>query len=91
MKTSAGTRSQHKRRREHRPTPNVDQILDDSFPASDPPSWTGSISRVASTPERQLGNERLVRRIRAEFPRDARIVSHDRAGATPLVSGAAHV
>ena len=67
MKTSAGTRSQHKRRREHRPTPNVDQILDDSFPASDPPSWTSSISRVASAPDRQPSNERLVRRIRAEF------------------------
>ena len=66
MKTSAETRSQHERR-ERRPTPNVDQILDDSFPASDPPSWTSSISRVASTPARQPSNERLVRRIRAEF------------------------
>ena len=67
MRRSAETRSQHERWRERRPTPNVDQVLDDSFPASDPPSWTGSISSVASTPERQPGNGRIVRRIRAEF------------------------
>ena len=48
-------------------TANVDQVLDDSFPASDPPSWTGSISRVASTPKRQPSDERLIRRVRAEF------------------------
>jgi hypothetical protein len=67
MKTSAETRSQHEGRRQWRPTPNVDQILDDSFPASDPPSWTGSIWRLASTPERESSSERLVRRIRSEF------------------------
>jgi hypothetical protein len=67
MKASGETRSQHESGREQRPTANVDQVLDDSFPASDPPSWTSSISRVASTLERQPGDERLVRRIRAEF------------------------
>jgi len=36
----------------------VDQILEDSFPASDPPSWSGSISRVASAPERHRRHER---------------------------------
>jgi len=45
----------------------IDRTLEDSFPASDPPSWTGSISHVAITPVRQPGNERIVRRIRAEF------------------------
>jgi len=45
----------------------IDEASEDSFPASDPPSWTGSISHVAITPVRQPGNERIVRRIRAEF------------------------
>jgi hypothetical protein len=42
-------------------------VLDDSFPASDPPSWTGAISRVASAAHLDRANEPLVRRIRAEF------------------------
>jgi hypothetical protein len=58
---------QHEIRREQRPSRHVDQILDDSFPASDPPSWTGAISRVSAASERHTSNERLVRRIRAEF------------------------
>lgn len=66
-KASKDTRSQHEARRDKRSTVNVDQVLDDSFPASDPPSWTGAISRVASTPERPAASERLARRIRAEF------------------------
>ena len=67
MNASGEVRSQHESRREERSTANVDQVLADSFPASDPPSWTSSISRVASTPKHQPGNERLLHRIRAEF------------------------
>ena len=44
----------------------VDQMLDDSFPPSDPPSWTGSISRVRP-PEPRHVNDSLMRRVRAEF------------------------
>ena len=41
-------------------------MLDDSFPASDPPSWTGSISRVRPLEPRHV-NDSLIRRVRAEF------------------------
>jgi hypothetical protein len=64
---SRETRSPHETRREQRQSSNVDQVLDNSFPASDPPSWTGAISHVAATSNRHHINERLVRRIRAEF------------------------
>ena len=64
---SRGARSQHEIGREQRPSANVDQVLDDSFPASDPPSWTGAISCVADTFARHQSNERLVHRMRAEF------------------------
>ncbi len=38
-----GTNSTPRRAREPRRYPDpVDNTLDDSFPASDPPSWTGS-------------------------------------------------
>jgi len=42
----------------------IDEILDGSFPASDPPSWTGAISRVAAASNT---SEHLLGRIRAEF------------------------
>ena len=44
----------------------VDQMLDDSFPASDPPCWSGAIARVA-VPVDQRRIELLARRIRAEY------------------------
>ena len=67
IKASGDSRLRDDSQRELWPTTNVDQVLDDSFPASDPPSWTGSISRVASAPQWHQSNERIVRRIRAEF------------------------
>ena len=56
--------SGRERRVEHRPPPNIDQVLNDSFPASDPPSWTGAISRVAPMASH---HRHLLRRIRAEY------------------------
>jgi hypothetical protein len=67
VNASAKTRSPDETRREERHSTNVDQVLDDSFPASDPPPWSGAISRVAATSSRAHVNERLVQRIRAEF------------------------
>lgn len=58
------TRSERERRGEVRPPPNVDQVLHDSFPASDPPSWTGAIARVAPTAR---AHRQLLERIRAEY------------------------
>jgi hypothetical protein len=58
-RAAAGRQQQH--------PANVDQVLDDSFPASDPPSWTGAISRVAATSTRDPVNDRLIRRVQAEF------------------------
>jgi hypothetical protein len=67
VSASRDTRSHDDSQRELGATTNVDQVLDDSFPASDPPSWTGSISRVASAPQWHQSSEGIVRRIRAEF------------------------
>jgi hypothetical protein len=65
--SSRETRSQRAAARQKRHSANVDQVLDDSFPASDPPSWTGAISRVAASPTRHHINEAVIRRVRAEF------------------------
>jgi hypothetical protein len=59
---STPTRS--KESKEQTPPPNIDEVLRESFPASDPPSWSGAISRVAPKSGR---HQRLMRRIRAEF------------------------
>jgi hypothetical protein len=66
-----GARARHRKRSADRVRRSgsfaTDQVLDDSFPASDPPSWTGAISRVAATSTGPHVNEHLVRRVRAEF------------------------
>jgi hypothetical protein len=46
---------------------HLDRVLDDSFPASDPPSWSGAISRPAGTAAGDRITEHLLRRMRAEF------------------------
>jgi hypothetical protein len=53
------------RQQQHSAT--IDQVLDHSFPASDPPSWTGAISRGVATPVANQSNQRLIRQVRAEF------------------------
>lgn len=52
-------------RRDAEPS-TVDQMSDDSFPASDPPSWSGAISRVAVSVEPPR-LDRLAQRVRAEY------------------------
>ena len=64
---SRAMRSQHATDGREQQQANVDQVLHDSFPASDPPSWTGGISRVAATSTRPHVDEGLIRRVRAEF------------------------
>ena len=62
--TPSLTRSDRERRGEVRPPPSVDQVLHDSFPASDPPSWTGAIACLAPT---ERYHRQLLDRIRAEY------------------------
>ncbi len=53
-------------RRSNATLSKVDQTLAESFPASDPPSWSGAISRVGTSTERRR-MQRLARRVRAEY------------------------
>ena len=60
-------RSQGAAERRARHQASVDEVLNDSFPSSDPPSWTGAISRVAATSTAHHVNEALIGRVRAEY------------------------
>ena len=60
----AKRRALHDSRQEQRQSPNIDWVLDDSFPASDPPPWSGAISHVAPISNVDHG---LVQQIEAEF------------------------
>lgn len=62
-----GRRTDAERQRRDETSRNVDVVLEDSFPASDPPSWPGGISRVRDTPHRVHHLEPLLRRVRAEY------------------------
>ncbi len=65
--SSRNTRAAHAAGRQERNSANVDQVLGDSFPTSDPPSWTGAIACAAATSTHYPVNDRLIRRVQAEF------------------------
>jgi ribosome-associated translation inhibitor RaiA len=85
------TRRTTQSRRDERPSPNVDQVLDDSFPASDPPSWTGAISRlrdvtadVASiNPEPGMAPRPRRTALPASLPRQVKVTRNRSAGPSP--------
>jgi hypothetical protein len=65
---SRETRPQHRAAPKDKHSPQVDQAMDDSVPASDPTSSsTGAISRVAAPANGHRIDEDEMRRIRAEF------------------------
>jgi hypothetical protein len=45
----------------------MDMMLDEAFPASDPPSWSGAVSRVPTTPAPCYTTDPMLWRIRTEF------------------------
>ena len=70
MTDSSSTRKERESDRRQRMSALVDDTLEDSFPASDPPSWTASVARPAPA-QTVLTAARDLKSIRRAVPRVA--------------------